>query len=194
MFYNLLQVPIVEAIIDNLDLQSATNLMLSCKNCNSFSYYLYEKFSFRLSKIKNTDKNKIKKLIIDTSAKPNLNDFKFLTTISIECTMFNSILDFIPPSVQHIEIDSIMFNKKIDDIFPNLKTLNISSQVFNGIIEKSLISRLEKLTIISATYTHMNNMSNDKYYISSLISGCNNMLTDIASAFPFLAIAQPSLE
>jgi hypothetical protein len=172
MFHELLQEPIVEALIDQLDIHDANNFVSMCDECHKFSHYVYEKFSFNFSNIDgmvNIDKNKIRHLIIDTDIKPNLGDFKNLISVSIESYHFNNELDFLPITLHHIKISSVLFNKKIVDRYPNLKSLEISSVMFNKIIDDTLISKLEQLTINCASYVQSISVTKCNGHITTLM-------------------------
>lgn len=177
MFSDLLQLPIVESIFDNLSAHDVFNFLSLCKECTKFSFYVYENFKFKYLDIQNECdeyKHKIKHLILNTYIVPDLSQFHNLETISIQNELFNSTLDFIPPNVKHISIHSILFNKNIENKYPHLKTLIINGALFNSIIDESLVAKLEYITIISASYDQMKNIVNTKYCISSLMSSTNN--------------------
>lgn len=177
MFTDLLQIPIVETIFDNLSSSDVFTFLSLCKDCTKFSYYIYNKFKFKYMDIENECneyKNKIKHLIINTYIVPDLSQFHNLETIYIQNDLFNSTLDFIPPNIKHISINSILFNKNIENIYPNLKTLTIHGTMFNSIIDESLVKKLDHITIISSSYDQLKNLINAKYYISSLMTSTNN--------------------
>lgn len=160
------QRPIIYAIFACLNKDDIFNFLITCKKYHQFIDYIYSTFTFRYSSIEHTNttfKSKIVKLNYDIGSEQNLMEFTNLKKIYITHNFFNSLLAFIPKTIEHIKITNILFNKPVNDNFHNLKKLCIKGLSFNSEIDSELIDKLECLKIDSPTY-----------FLREKINGLNN--------------------